>query len=90
MALSANKLHNHKKKTNGSSTHEMRLDLKETAQYISDMVLEMRNLAKAVELKKLQELLELTFYEAFSAANRVEIPPEEIEHLRELSGAIVG
>jgi hypothetical protein len=64
-----------------------KLDAKDTAQYISDMVLELRNMAKAVELKALQDILELSFYEAFSAANRVTIPEGEIEHLRELSKA---
>jgi hypothetical protein len=59
----------------------------ETAQYISDMVLELRNMAKAADLSALQDLLELCFYEAFSAANRVDIPEGEIEHLKELSAA---
>jgi hypothetical protein len=60
---------------------------RDTAQYIADMVLELRNIAKAAEMKTLQGLLEVSFYEAFSVANRVEIPAGEIEHLRELSKA---
>lgn len=64
--------------------------LRETAQYIADMVLELRNMAKSVDLKTLQGLLEVSFYEAFSVANKVEIPPDEIEHLRELSKASNG
>lgn len=62
-------------------------DPRETAQYIADMVLELRNMAKAADHKTLQGLLEVSFYEAFSAANRVEIPDQEIEHLRQLSKA---
>lgn len=65
-------------------------NLCETAQYIADMVLELRNMAKAVELLTLQGLLEVTFYEAFSAANQVVIPEGEIEKLRELSKASNG
>jgi len=41
-------------------------------------------------MKTLQGLLEVTFYEASSEANKVEIPPEEIEHLRMLSKASLG
>jgi hypothetical protein len=61
--------------------------LKETAEYVADMLLELRNLAKACDLKALQGLLEVSYYEAFSAANKVEVPPEELERLRELSKA---
>ena len=60
---------------------------RDTAQYIADMVLELRNIAKSADMKTLQGLLEMSFYEAFSVANRVEIPAGEIEHLRELSKA---
>ncbi len=63
---------------------------RETAQYIADMALELRNMAKPYEMKTLQGLLEVIFYEASSEANRVEIPPEEIEHLRMLSKASNG
>ena len=62
----------------------------ETAQYIADMTLELRNMAKAFEMITLQGLLEVTFYEAFSAANKVEIPEGELEKLRELSKASTG
>jgi hypothetical protein len=60
---------------------------KDTAQYIADMVLELRNLAKGAGLITLQGLLEVSFYEAFSAANHVEVPQHELDHLRELSKA---
>ena len=72
------------------NNQKMQSNSRETAQYIADMVLELRNMAKAVELFTLQGLLEVTFYEAFSAANQVIIPEGEIERLRELSKASNG
>lgn len=65
-------------------------ETRETAQYIADMVLELRNMAKSLEMKTLQGLLEVSFYEAFSVANKTIIPEGEIEHLRELSKASHG
>lgn len=56
----------------------------QTASYIADMVLELRNLAKASQFKVLAELLEITYYEAFSCANHIEIPPGEAEHVYQL------
>ena len=72
------------------SNVKTKLDFRETAQYISEMVLEMRNLAKAADLKTLQGLLEVTYYESFTTANKVEIPPDEIEHLRMLGRVSAG
>ncbi len=60
---------------------------RETAQYITDMVLELRNLARTAELKTLSGLLEIAFYEAFSLANKVDIPPAEVERLKALEAA---
>ena len=65
-------------------------DTRQTAQYIADMALELRNLAKAHKLLTLQGLLEVAFYEAFGAAVQKEIPEGEIEHLRALSRASEG
>lgn len=79
--------HNLKEHSSTKNNPPKKLDRKETAQYISEMVLELRNLAKAVDIRSLQDLLELCFYEAFTAANKVEIPEGELEHLRELSNA---
>jgi hypothetical protein len=59
----------------------------ELAQYIADMLLELRNMARAAGLKSLLGLLEITFCEAFSIANKVKIPPGEIEKLRRLAKA---
>jgi hypothetical protein len=77
--------HNLKSINDAKNTFKKKLDPRETAQYIADMVLELRNMAKSADLKTLQGLLEVSFYEAFSAANKVEIPADEIEKLRELS-----
>jgi hypothetical protein len=57
----------------------------ELAQYIADMLLELRKMAKAAGLKTLLGLLEISFCEAFSIANKVEIPPGENEKLRRLA-----
>ncbi len=81
--------HNLKENSSTKNNQPKKLDRKETAQYISEMVLELRNLAKAVDIRSLQDLLELCFYEAFTAANKVEIPEGELEHLRELSNASI-
>lgn len=60
---------------------------KETAQYIADMVLELRNLAKSDQLHHVMVPLEIAYYEAYGVANRVEVPPGEAERIRELSRA---
>jgi len=57
----------------------------ETAQYVADMVLELRNIAKAAKLWKVMVPLEFAYYEAYAVANRVDVPPEEVERLRQLS-----
>jgi hypothetical protein len=79
--------YNHKLLKEKEINFKKKLQPKDTAQYIADMLLEMRNLAKTVDLKSLQDLLELCFYQAFSDANKVEVPESELEHLRELSKA---
>ena len=56
----------------------------ETAQYIADMLIELRNMAKSAALTTLFGLLELSFCEAFSIANKVKIPDGEIEKLKQL------
>jgi hypothetical protein len=57
---------------------------RQAATYIADMLLELRNIAKAEELTQLQQYLELSYYEAFSAASRVPIPEEELRRLEEI------
>jgi hypothetical protein len=82
-------VHNLTAQSRSTINQTKKLGRKETAQYIADMVLELRNLAKAVEIKSLQDLLELCFYEAFATANKVVIPEGEIERLHELSKASI-
>jgi hypothetical protein len=58
---------------------------REAAQYIADMVMELRNLAKAEKLFALREFLEIAYYEAFMQAHKTEVPPGEQEFLEQLS-----
>jgi hypothetical protein len=56
----------------------------DTANYIADMIVELRNLAKTAGLKTLQGLLEISYYEAFNSANRIDFPEGEEQHLHQL------
>lgn len=87
--MTTNSTHQNNSKSQNAlkSSFKKAIDPRETAQYIADTVLELRNMAKGGNFKALQGLLEVSFYEAFSAANRVEVPLEELDHLRELSQA---
>jgi hypothetical protein len=58
---------------------------RDTAEYISEMILELRNLARANQLYTVMVPLEYAYYEAFTVANRVEVPPGEIERIKELA-----
>ena len=58
------------------------LPRRDAALYIAEMILELRNVAKAARLKSVQGYLELTYYEAYSEANKVAVPPGEEEHLQ--------
>jgi hypothetical protein len=60
---------------------------REISQYIADMLLEMRNMARSAGLKSLLTPLEMSFCEAFAIANRVQIPPDEAEKLRRMVNA---
>jgi hypothetical protein len=60
---------------------------RELAQYIADMLLELRKMAKATGLTTLLGLLELSYCEAYSIANKVKIPDGEIEKLKRLAKA---
>ena len=70
---------------NDIKSTETEAQQRELAQYIADMLLELRNMARAAGLKTLLGLLEITFCEAFHVANKVEIPPGEVEKLRRLT-----
>lgn len=54
---------------------------RDAALYIAEMILELRNVAKAARLKTVQGYLELTYYEAYTEANKVVVPQGEVEHL---------
>jgi ribose 5-phosphate isomerase len=56
----------------------------DTANYIADMILELRNLSKSAQLKTLQGLLEISYYEAFCCAHKIDIPPNEEQFIHEL------
>ena len=63
-----------------TSRHPVNLGLRrEAAQYISEMTLELRNLAKGHDLLTLQGLLEVAYYEAFTAATLIDLPEGEVE-----------
>jgi hypothetical protein len=57
---------------------------RDTAQYIADMILQLRNLAKGSHMSTLQGLLEISYYEAFSAANAIVIPEGEEQRLEDM------
>ena len=63
---------------------------RETAQYISEMTLELRNMAKAHEMLSLQGLLEVAYYEAFIVATKNELPKGELEHIKGLRRVLIG
>jgi hypothetical protein len=63
---------------------------RETAQYIADLSLEMRNLAKSCDMPTLQGLLEVAYYEAFTMATEIQVPAGESERLRQLTRASNG
>lgn len=76
--------YNLKTSKNEKSNYKDNFNSSETAQYIADMLLELRKLAKACELKPLQGLLELGYYEAYSTAHRAPIPEDEAERLEKM------
>jgi hypothetical protein len=80
----------HNQKTNTGDPHNLGSEIpaKQTAQYIADMLLELRNMAKSAGLKNLQGLLEVSYYEAFSGANRPPVPSGEVERLERMSADV--
>ena len=58
---------------------------RETAEYLSDMILELRNLARTVELHAVMVPLEFAYYEAFGHAHQVDVPSDEISRIEEIS-----
>lgn len=60
---------------------------RDTAQYVAELILELRNLAKAHMFHELTTSLEFSYYEAFSVANKVAIPDSELAFLKKLENA---
>lgn len=58
------------------------------AQYVADMILELRNMAKSAKLPDVMVPLEFAYYEAYSAANKVHVPPDEIARIRQLERTV--
>jgi hypothetical protein len=71
-----------------SSSTELDHRQRETAQYVADMILELRNMAKAARLTTILAPLESAYYEAFSAANQVRVPAGEAERIKKLSRTV--
>jgi len=61
---------------------------RETAQYAADMILELRNMAKSARLYPVMVPLEYAYYEAYSIAHQVTVPPGEIERINKLSRTV--
>ena len=78
-------IHNQKITINDGRNQEYKKNHVETAVYMADMLLELRNMAKDSGFSALQGLLEIAYYEAFSAANRINISAHEFERLKEIS-----
>lgn len=60
---------------------------RDTAEYLAEMILELRNLARSVRLHTIMVPLEFAYYEAFGTAHRVEVPPADLKRLRDLAMA---
>lgn len=73
----------HQAATNPSGRASLH-NTRETAQYVADMLLELRAMSKSEGFGTLQGLLEIAYYEAFSAAHKVDLPEGEMEHLEKL------
>jgi hypothetical protein len=57
---------------------------RDTANYIADMVLELRNLAKGSNMTTLQGLLEISYYEAYNIGHPTVVSDEELKHIEDL------
>jgi hypothetical protein len=84
MTPSSPRLNNHKNTIEGKLNLSDQIPPKEAALYITEMLLELRNMAKAARLKQLLSLLEVAYYEAFSSAHRQTIPDGEVERLEQM------
>ena len=60
---------------------------REVAEFIADLVLELSRMARSAGLATVMIPLEFAYYEAFAAAHRAEIPPDELRYLQRLEEA---
>ncbi len=58
---------------------------RDAAEYLADMILELRNLARSVGLLTVMVPLEFAYYEAFGTAHKVAVPPAELERIKALA-----
>lgn len=63
------------------------MNSRDVAEYIADMTLQLSRLARSAGLTSVMVPLEFAYYEAFTAANKVEMPPEERRYLKTLEEA---
>ena len=88
MAYISRKSRNTDSDTSGDTTSSLTGKQRDTAQYVADMILELRNMAKSAKLHAVMVPLEYAYYEAFSVANRVHVPSEEVEKINRLSKTV--
>ena len=56
----------------------------ETANYMADLTLELLKMAKSHHFNALQQIYEMAYYEAYSKAHPVHVPPEDLEEFTAL------
>lgn len=71
-----------------SAANDLASRQQSVAQYVADMILELRNMAKSAKLPDVMVPLEFAYYEAYSAANRVHVPPDEIARISQLERTV--
>jgi hypothetical protein len=57
---------------------------RQTAEYVAEMILELRNLSKGKNMEDLRALLEISYYEAYGVAHAVDVPEGEQQHLDQI------
>jgi hypothetical protein len=63
------------------------LDKAQTAKYVCDMVLELRNTSKNAGLVFLTQLLEMTYHEAFMISNQIAPPQADLAETNRIIAA---
>jgi hypothetical protein len=60
---------------------------REAADYVCEMILELRNVVLAGQLHELAEYLKRAYYKAYAVSHGVEVSAEQIRHIRVLEKA---